>query len=358
MTTSAAVPWSYESLRSALDQLEIPAVAGHRNTLWVSERLLGIARNHMGTVELFLVGPRLHARTSTVRRHLEHGEWMGADNEVFEANRLVLPPLNHFITIAALIGIELVRSGINSGRGQQAVFEEVEPIIELALRRGALSEEALLGLLGELMVLEQLLVAFVEQPSARSFVLDWWRGHQRGERDFVIGTTALEVKTTSQQSSSHQIQSLHQVELGEGEEELLLLSVGLAPATTGAQTLPAMVDRLLAILGDDSPTESLNALQLRLLRDVAAYGVGGGPGYDHLTMSNWAAYQTEYRLTFTPRLYDLLDPGLELLKRADLDGTVVNLSSVSYIADLPDRVNGYNPAGNWVTVLWKKIPKF
>lgn len=338
--------WAFESLRDRLAAVQLPATPGDRETLWVVERLLGLARSQFGAVEIFIVGGRLHPRTGTVRRHLEHGEWIGAQGQIIEASRIVLPHDEHFVAMGALIGVEMLRAGIGEGVPAQVVLEEVEPLIELALRRGALSEESLVGLIGELLALEQLLLSPGGDPAQFSTILDMWRGHRMGERDFVVGTAAIEVKTTGHDSSTHQINSLGQIELDEDEGRLFLLSVGLAPTAAGGQSLPDVVDRILGLLGGWEAGQVLRPIQQRLLRDVFGYGVGGA-GYDHLTMSTWAAYQVPFRTTFTPRLYDVADPDVRLIRRADLLGSFVDPTSVTYAVDLPATVNGLNPVANW-----------
>ena len=348
--------WTFERLRERLDLVEAPSVAGNRETLWVVDRLLGVARSHLGGVEVFLVGARLHPRTATVRRHLEHGEWGTSSGDVIEASRLVFPNEQHFVALGALICVEMLRAGASASRPLQSVFEEVEPLIELALRRGALTEESVLGLVGELLALEQMLLAVADRAELAPSVLDMWRGHHRGERDLTIGAMAIEVKTTRHDSSSHRLAGFSQVEPAEGEDGLFLLSLGLAPTAAGdGQTLPDVVDRLLAALGPWTRGGPLSPVQERLLRDVAAYGQGDSAGYDHLTMAEWTAYQTTFRTTFTPRLYDLTDPDVRLLRRADVADKFVDPGTVEYQADLPAAVNGRNPAANWTLALGRIV---
>jgi hypothetical protein len=88
-----------------------------------------------------------------------------------------------------------------------------------------------------------------EKPEMRGAVLDMWRGHSHGLRDFVIGDVAIEVKTTHSQTSSHKFSGLHQVEpdskYGSQESGLLLLSIGLAVSESDGQSLAALVQRIL-----------------------------------------------------------------------------------------------------------------
>jgi hypothetical protein len=59
-------------------------------------------------------------------------------------------------------------------------------------KEGVLSEEAEQGLFGELVMLERMIGAGVPAGS----VLDAWQGPLDGLQDFVVGTGAIEVKTT------------------------------------------------------------------------------------------------------------------------------------------------------------------
>lgn len=344
---------TFEVLRTLLDALPIPARAGDRSTHWAFSRLLGVARTSDDAFELFMVGPRLHPRSATVRRHLEHGTWSVAGSEdTLEANRIVLPPAPHFVAIAALIAIELARAGIGTDRRLQDVFDDVEPIVDLALRRGALGEEHLTGLVGELLCLEEMLDAVVNRVELRSTVLDMWRGHAIGRRDFLIGAASVEVKTTHQESSSHKISGLHQVEpdptAETAEQELFLLSVGLAATEQEGQTLPQVVNRVLDRLREHGlPPGTLSPLQARFLDDVANYGSGSARGYDHRTMEDWQVYQGRFRLTFTPRLYDMSDDAIRVLRRRDVEGTHVSPDDIQYRMDLPTTVSGWNPAPSW-----------
>lgn len=345
---------SFEQLRSELERLVPPVTAGDRNIYWVSARKLGIAKTNSEALELFLAGPKLHPRTATVRRHLEHARWeIAGCGEQLDASRIVFPPAAHFLAIAALIAVELLRAGVNDSRPLQDVFDEVEPIIELALRQGTLGEEHLVGLMGELICLEVMLDAVIARPELRLSVLDMWQGHRPGLRDFLIGTAAIEVKTTQQDSSSHKVSGLHQVEpvSTEVEKELFLLSVGLAESEYEGQTLPEVVQRILdRLAGPSSPSSGnkiLTPLQQRFLDDVARYGSTGARGYDHRTMSAWKVFDARYRTTFTPRLFDLMDEDIRILRRRDLAGMHVSPDDIQYRVDLPPTINGLNPSPSW-----------
>jgi len=64
-------------------------------------------------------------------------------------------------------------------------------------------------------------------------------------------------------------------------------------------------------------------------------------------MASWNLYQTRFRITFTPRLYDLLDEEIRILHRADLVGTHVSSNDIQFQIELPPIINGVNPVANW-----------
>lgn len=358
MASGAPGGLSFESLREVLDALPMPAQSGDRNTYWVFPRLLGIAKSSGAVFEIFLVGPQLRPHTATVRRHLEFGAWLVTTNgSTMDANRVVLPNAPHFVAIAALIAIELVRAGLNAGRSLQDAFNDIEPILELALRRGALTEDHVVGLVGELLVVEEMLDMVAQRPELRQAVLDTWHGHSIGRRDFSLASAGIEVKTTQQESSSHKISGLHQIEVdssdGVGEREVFLLSVGLAATEHEGRTLPELVSGIFDRLAD--PAIKTSPLQSRFLDDVARYGASSGRGYDHRTMSAWPVYQVRYHLTFTPRLYDMSDPDVRVVRRRDLAGTHVDADDVQYRLELPATINAVNPASSWQRTLARLV---
>lgn len=345
---------AYENLRSELEALAPPTNVEDRKTLWVVDRVFGIAKTINGAIELFLVGERVNPSTSLVRRHLGYGQWQIAEDFArIDSNRIMLPAEPHFLPLAAMIGVELVRFGLTSSDALQESFRKVEPLIELALRQAALAEEHILGLVGELLCLEVMLDSATNKREMRASVLDMWRGHSSGLRDFLIGDVAIEVKTTHSQTSSHKFTGLHQVEPdmkhGSQESGLFLLSMGLTTSESEGQSLSAVVQRILTKLSQQGGNQlaSLGPLQMRFLRDVAAYGSESSVGYDHLSMSGEKMYNVKFRATFSPRLYDLVDPEVRIIRKRDLAGTCVSASDLQFRLDLVTSFTPMNPVPNW-----------
>jgi hypothetical protein len=247
-----------------------------------------------------------------------------------------------------LIAIELLRAGIDRPRGLQPAFTDVEPIIEMAIRRGALSESVIIGLIGELTVLRQLILARIDQPESMMRALEFWQGWQEGGRDFRIGNHSIEVKTTQTSTSIHNFGGLHQIEpslLPSGTmEKLHLMSIGLASSTAMGETLPSMVSSILTLL---LSTAAGSELADEFVRRVSLYGSQAGACYVHATMQEWSVYGMRYAHTFLPRLYRVDDPAMRLIDREMLANTFVQAQGLSFTMHIPERVSAFNPAPSW-----------
>jgi hypothetical protein len=340
---------NFEELRTQISALAPPSSPDARSVYWVRDASLGIAVDPRGAFEVFLVAPQIAPRSPLVSRHLEFDTWVSGDDGAFLANRLVFPAAPHFLAFSALVAQELVRAGWgNSEMNQADAFHTVEPLIEMALRRAALSEETIVGLIGELLLLDQMLEAVVTtNPELRSAILDMWRGHLREARDFVVGRSAIEVKTTLRSASEHHIHGLSQVEQnGLDEDQVLILSIGLAAGSEGF-TLPDTVERILGKLMDVAGAP----LRARFLGEVARYAQDAGLGYVHDVMRAWPVYQAAYVMSFVPRLYDMSDPSVRVVRRSDLVGTFVVPERIEYQVRLPPRITALNPREDWQDVV-------
>lgn len=334
----------YETLRRELGNLRVPR-GQTRSMRWLAEPL-AVGRTASGDYEVFIRGPQLQATSVLVQRHLQHGDWRPEEGgDSFPASRILLPEAPHFASIAALISVELLRAGVASPRGQQQAFIDVEPIIEMAIRRGALAEDTLVGLIGELFILRRLLLAQESTSVTSMRTLECWQGWREGGRDFRIGTHSIEVKTTRSLTSIHKFSGLHQLEaiqLPAGDlEKLHLMSIGLAASTSVGETLPGIVESIRMLL-----TDAAGEVTTEFLKRVSLYGAGGN-GYDHDSMQDWGAYRVKYTHSFEPRLYRIDDPGMRLLKREVLAETFVQPEDLSFTMHVPEVVSPYNPAPDW-----------
>ncbi len=336
----------FEALRAELEALDVPQGQA-RKMRWLAVPL-AIGRTPSGDFEIFIRGAEVHASSPLVRRHLQHGDWRPEEGgEPFSASRIVLPAAPHFASVAALIAIELLRAGITGPHGPQPAFSDVEPIIEMAIRRGALPENVVIGLIGELTVLRQLLLTRANRSNEMMRALEYWQGWQDGGRDFRFGDHAIEVKTTQSSISAHEFSGLHQLEPmtlpSGGREQLHLLSIGLVASTSVGETLPAIVDSIIGLLSLAAAPEIVD----EMLRRVSLYGSQSGGGYSHEAMQGWGAYSTRYAHSFPPRLYRIDDPAMRLLDRDLLSRTFVQPEGLAFTMHLPTQVSVFNPVPSW-----------
>jgi len=335
---------TFEELLARSRSLRLPETDRQRYVDWLGiHRVVGFSLQPEGGVEIFLRGERLAAVSPLVRRHMQYDTWEGSE-ATFTATRLVLPPDAHFRSIGAFIAEELFRHGFETT--PVTAFAAAEPIIEIALRRLAASDELVVGLIGELRVLN-LLLSQASTAVAKTQVLESWGGHRRQARDFTSDRAAIEVKTTTLPASVHRISSLSQVDplrdpTGTPIESLYLLSIGLVVPNHGSDpgatiTLPRSVDESLAFLGPSTDPDHRNDLQTLYLERLRSYG---GGGYDHDAMRNWPAYAAKYSLAFM-RIYDMQDTNIRVLRRLDVRAyDAVDANSITYEVHLPEQVTG------------------
>jgi hypothetical protein len=336
---------SYERQLALVSGLERPTTATERAITWTdASRVLGLARDPDGHIEIFVQGPPLVATIQTVRENLEHQEWYRRDGDLLPASRLLLPSAAHFEQVAAFLCTELLRSGVLSDSA--AAFARAEPVIALAIDRLRLSDQAILGLCGELLLLRALCVA---APAERvPHVIDAWKGWRETSRDFQLEGVGIEVKTTTRSASVHKVQGVEQVELGHGvdgaeESAFFLTSVGLqwteASNEEGSVNLPELVD---SIIGRTDAAMGSGAAPVveRLVQRIRSYGGANEVGYDHGTQASAPAFSRRFRSTFV-RTYDMEDPRIQVLRTTDLDRAVdVDPRSVRFAIRLRDQVAG------------------
>jgi len=154
------------------------------------------------------------------------------------------------------------RVAVESEKPMDAILAEVECFGELISSRGALSSEKQIGLFGELLVLERILLN--GGPSQ----LDSWIGPAGEPHDFRLGNLELEVKTSFGTRAVHHINGFSQL-VPSPDHELQVVSILLAPAGSGdSWTLPSIV-------GDIEQIVDATPWARRLQELVAAVG------YDH-----------------------------------------------------------------------------
>jgi hypothetical protein len=337
---------TYEGVLRTIQTLAASDDADERRISWLTEpEVLGVARSPEGRVEIFLVGSEIHPRAARTRDNLIHQEWHRSQGRFpILANRILLPPAGHFEQVAAFLCIELIRSG--AATDMRVAFHHSEPVIELALERLRLADEDLVGLCGELVLLQALLRA--APSTAKQAIVQGWQGHQRSSRDFELHGTGIEVKATTGAASSHLMQGLHQVEAGHSsdggpEHAFYLASIGLQwmPASRvdlGASfTLPGLADDIVMDMKDAGVEHDVQDWFIEAMKD---YGTDAGLGYDHTEPDSRRVYERPFNVTFA-RLYDMTDPNVQVLRADDVRRHPFTESdSLRFRINLPDQVTG------------------
>jgi len=339
----------YEALRDAVAALAPAKTAADRTLVWAdATHTLALARDAQGRLEVFVVGEPLHAIDKLIAQNLEHQVWTTASGVSVPASRLVLPGADHFDGVAAFICTELLDNGIADDRVD--AFRRSEPVIALALRRGAMSNQAMVGLAGELFVLGRLVHALPHQAAE---LVSGWFGSVPSSRDLQLGSIGIEIKTTTGSESVHHIQGLHQVELGASvdhkpETHLFLLSIGiewLSATSEAGSSIPSLVEAICRSLPDDGERGAF-------LDRVKQYGGDAAVGYDHAVHRHSQRYDRLFQTRFE-RLYDLADKHVHLLRSPDVrEATHVEIDSIGYRVRLPAKVRGdLNPVAGMSAIV-------
>ncbi|MFZ4580317.1 MAG: PD-(D/E)XK motif protein [Myxococcota bacterium] len=349
----------YEEIFILASGISAPTEQSHLSIEWVLAGELAVGRDAANRYLLVLAGVELDAKSELVSRVLSHGHWLHESGAAVSGTLLRLHDGEPFLVAVTAIATEFLRRGLGP-RSAPEVFREVESFIELVIRRVLLPPNSLLGLIGELLILDYALEGLAGlSASKRPTPSSLWRGYTNQSRDLAFNRLAIEVKTTSGHSSRHHIGSLDQVEprtLDGGLcESLFLASIGLAEEIGGTSrfSVSQLTDRILSRL---SPADCVIFLdQLR------QYGPDDCIGYDHGSMSSWEPYSRRYRLTFEPRLYDMSDPNVRVLRRADLQELFVMPEGISYVVDLPSAIpgsHGQNPRTDLASELSQLLEHF
>lgn len=335
---------NYEEVLEQINAIPAGVTGNDRSITWLTDaQVVGLARNHRGHLELFLAGDKLKPRTSTVKSAIHYHSWHRDTLPPLSANRILLPALGHFDQVGALIAAELLREKADANL--ERAFAVTEPLIELAIKRLEISENAILGLVGELLLLDALC-----RRADHVYVgplVQAWDGWRRSARDLTWERTGVEIKTTTRTTSSHAVHGLHQIEPAAttddspGESRLLLVSIGLRQADPNvpASSIPSLVESIVARL----TASGASGLVDEFLKRVAMYGSESGIGYEHATMANEPPFTTPFTVTFV-RGYDMADPAVEVLRRDDVVAHQhVDAQSLTFSVELPATISLNNP---------------
>lgn len=335
---------SYEEILDQINAAPAGIPGDDRSITWLTDaQVVGFARNSRGHLELFLAGDQLKPRTGTVKSAIHYHSWHRHNRPPLSANRIRLPALGHFDQVGAFIAAELLREKADANL--ERAFAVTEPLIELAIKRLEISENSILGLVGELLLLDALCRRTDDLHVGP--VVQAWDGWRRSARDLTWEGTGVEIKTTTRTTSSHAIHGVHQLEPAAatddapGEARLFLVSIGLrqadpnVPALSISSLVNSIVERLIVT--------GASGLVDEFLTRVAMYGSESGIGYEHATMVNEAPFTTQFIVTFV-RGYDMADPAVKVLRRDDVVAHQhVDAQSLSFRVELPATISVDNP---------------
>lgn len=347
--TLSTIARSFEEILSIVERLEIPDSDQERAIEWIRQNSLGVSRTPTGQYEVFLTGEKLRAHKPAVIRALEYDTWVSDNGGTFGANRIVFPADEHFAAATSFIVEELIRRISDSDL--QYGFNSTEPLIEGFLRGVGLSEDEVVGLLGELLFVESLLLNRAD-VSIVGNVLGSWGGYQRLARDFVFRGRGVEVKTTRSRDSIHHISNYSQVdprrslETNSPVEELFLLSIGMEKVVSSSNdsfSLVSMVDRILGLLSSCEADGNSSALRDLFLQRLSRYG-DREVGYVHGQTPVLSRYSQSWCTTFI-RIYNLCDDSVRILGETGIrQAQHVIPESVNYLINFPEiLIRDINP---------------
>jgi hypothetical protein len=108
----------------------------------------------------------------------------------------------------------------------------------------------------------------------------------------------------------------------------------------GGLSIGGLADQIIALLreGRRCPEEPVTKFIDRLAR----YGPEGFQGYRHPEMRDQESYSQGFTTTFAPRVYDMADPNIQIIRRADLarDFPFVLPQGLRYTLELPASIPG------------------
>jgi hypothetical protein len=125
-----------------------------------------------------------------------------------------------------------------------------------------LSEENIIGLLGELLLLKTLIGTFKDDA------ISYWAA-ERGEEDFLINNKVIEVKATLKEKHQHIINGIDQLLILKGKNKFILSLLFLKSENDFDLNLPQLINQCVDNLSDFPPALDIFFSKLKLR------------GYDH-----------------------------------------------------------------------------
>jgi hypothetical protein len=149
------------------------------------------------------------------------------------------------LDVFAVLAID-VAARVTAATGEDPAWQDVARIVDewysLLARRSRLSNEAEIGLWGELW--------FISQAADPDRLIAAWTGPEGDRADFSIGAVSAEVKTA--RSRLRHFVSQDQADRPTNRTESYIVSLWVGPDTERGITVPALADRILTKSADPS----------------------------------------------------------------------------------------------------------
>jgi hypothetical protein len=209
-------------------------------------------------LELFIEGSRESFGQMRGARYVSWGEFRDLDS-----GRLVpalVLKVKHGVTGARLLAHVTYELASALERDPEitnvTLLQIVGPFLSLLLEASVLSTEEQMGLMGELLFLQELLNFGLSQRPAvpAAMVLECWHGWQPAGRDYSGPGIAIECKATAADVRVHALTGMYQVlpDINAAEERVYVFSTGLRQDPSSPFRLIEQVERIEAAL---PPTE-------------------------------------------------------------------------------------------------------
>jgi hypothetical protein len=265
-----------------------------RDALTLSSQRLHLARNADDNIELFIEGSRDSFGQSAVGQALEFGRYREIlDDREFQAILIRSGAGAAWVRPMAHLTYEAVQVlGQNPDITNEELLTSIGPYLKLVVERQLLSTEQQVGLMGELIFLQELLNAASALGVSSQTALTRWTGWDSASRDFKGGGIAVEAKTTGSPARHHWVHPMYQLLPESGtKEQVFVFSVGLRVDRSRSYRLTTAIDRILDLLVDEPKQLFLGRVRLY-----------AGVGFD---TAQWRQYELEpgFFLAQPPALY-------------------------------------------------------
>ena len=227
----------------------------------------------------------------------------------------VVPALNGIFERLALDVLAEAQNAPSPARRTAEVLGEWKELLAVAAESGILGDERLVGLLGELLCLEQVVAI---DPLRR---VSTWAGPSRHQHDLLYGDHALEVKSsTVREGRIVTINSVDQLDPSPAAALYLVYQRFQAAPVDVGETLPGVIGRLTDL--------GVNARELHQLLTLIGYSAA----HDDI-------YRTRPFALIERRVYDATRPGFPRIVRSSFAGTDIPSGTLrlTYAIDLTNE---------------------